>query len=311
VKYQDAAAFRMALEQRLKDGASDGAALSRARKRVAFDRLLVRLQAVAADRWVLKGGFALDLRLAARARSTKDVDIEWRAEEDELADTLLDAAEHDAGDFFVLAIERTGTPADRLGGAHRFRVTASLAGRPFETFLLDVGLRADDGAEVESLRTDDLLAFAGIGPIEIPAIPLELQIAEKLHAYTQTYEGGRGSTRVKDLVDLALIAELSSLDAATLRREIESIFGRRGVHTPPHGLSSPPPEWALPYGRLAEEVGVSADLAAGHREAAAMLDPVLGGEITEGGWSPEAQAWSGKPDRIARVDREASGRGLR
>jgi hypothetical protein len=44
VKYQDAAAFRMALEQRLKDGARDGAELSRERKRVAFDRLLVRLQ---------------------------------------------------------------------------------------------------------------------------------------------------------------------------------------------------------------------------------------------------------------------------
>ena len=151
MRYQDAAAFRMALEQRLKDGAGDGAALSRDRKRVAFDRLLVRLQAVATDRWVLKGGFALDLRLAARARSTKDVDIEWRAAEDELADTLLDAADHDAGDFFALSIERTGTPADRLGGAHRFRVSTSLAGRPFETFILDVGLRVDEGSGAETL----------------------------------------------------------------------------------------------------------------------------------------------------------------
>jgi hypothetical protein len=292
VKYQDAVAFRMALEQRLKDGAGDGAELSRNRKRVAFDRLLVRLQAVAADRWVLKGGFALDLRLASRARSTKDVDIEWRAEEDELADTLLDAAEHDAGDFFALAIERTATPADRLGGAHRFRVSASLAGRPFETFLLDVGLRADDTAGVETLRTDDLLGFAGIEPIGIPAIPLELQIAEKLHAYTQTYEGGRGSSRVKDLVDLALIAELASLDATTLRREIESIFSRREAHSPPRSLPSPPLAWALPFGRLAEQVGLSTELLAGHREAATMLDPVLQGKVTDGEWSPAGRVWA-------------------
>jgi Nucleotidyl transferase AbiEii toxin, Type IV TA system len=290
MKYQDAAAFRMALEQRLKDGARDGAELSRDRKRVAFDRLLVRLQAVAADRWMLKGGFALDLRLAARARSTKDVDIEWRAEEGELADTLLDAADHDAGDFFVLSIERTTAPADRLGGAHRFRVSASLAGRPFETFLLDVGLRADDTAGVETLRTDDLLVFAGIESIEIPAISIELQIAEKLHAYTQTYEGGRASTRVKDLVDLVLIAELSSLDAVTLRREIESVFERRGAQAP-SSLSSPAPDWALPFGRLAEEVGISADLDAGHQDAAAMLDPVLGGKVTDGEWSRSGRAW--------------------
>ncbi len=296
MRYGDARAFRMALEQRLKDGAGDGADLNRNRKRVAFDRLLVRLQVVAADRWVLKGGFALDLRLAARARSTKDVDIEWRAAEDELADTLLDAADHDAGDFFVLSIERGGTPADRLGGAHRFRVSASLAGRPFEAFVLDVGLRADDSAGVETLRTDDFLAFAEIEPIEIPAVPLELQIAEKLHAYTQTYEGGRASTRVKDLVDLALIAELSPLDAVTLRREIESVFDRREAQAP-HSLPSPPPGWALPFGRLAEEVGISAELAAGHREAAAMLDPVLGGEITIGEWRPVERAWSGEARR--------------
>lgn len=292
MKYQDAAAFRMALEQRLKDRAGDGSSLSRDRKRVAFDRLLVRLQAVAADRWVLKGGFALDLRLAARARSTKDVDIEWRAAADELADTVLDAAEHDAGDFFVLAIERTGTPADRLGGAHRFRVAASLAGRPFETFLLDVGLRDDEAGGSDTLRTDDFLAFAGIEPIGIPAIPLELQVAEKLHAYTQTYEGGRTSTRVKDLVDLALVAELSPLDAATLRREIDSNFDHRGTHSPPKALPSPPPEWALPFRRLAEEVGISTELAAGHRDAAAMLDPVLEGEITRGKWSPDDRSWS-------------------
>ena len=42
----------------------------RDRKRVAFDRLLARLAATAPDRWLLKGGFALDLRLAERARST-------------------------------------------------------------------------------------------------------------------------------------------------------------------------------------------------------------------------------------------------
>jgi hypothetical protein len=179
----------------------------------------------------------------------------------------------------------------RFGGAHRFRVSASLAGRPFETFLLDVGLRADDRAGVETLRTDDLLAFAGIEPIGIPAISIELQIAEKLHAYTQTYEGGRGSTRVKDLVDLALIAELTSPDATTLRREVESIFSRREAHSPPRSLPSPPPDWALPFGRLAEEVGLSTELVVGHREAAAMLDPVLEGKVIDGEWSPAGREW--------------------
>jgi hypothetical protein len=183
VKYRDETAFRQALQQRLKDRADgDGALLVRNRKRVAFDRLLARLLAVVPEQWLLKGGFALDLRLATRARSTKDVDIEWRDEETELLDVLLDAANYDAGDFFEFAIERAGVPEDRLGGSHRFRVSVSLAGRSFESFLLDVGFRSDDGLEAETLRTDDLLGFAEIEPVEVQAVPLELQVAEKLHA---------------------------------------------------------------------------------------------------------------------------------
>jgi Nucleotidyl transferase AbiEii toxin, Type IV TA system len=292
MKYDDASAFRQALEQRLKDRAGeDGARLVRDRKRVAFDRLLARLLAVANKQWLLKGGFALDLRLTARARSTKDIDIEWRASEEELLDALLDAASHDAGDFFAFAVERAGVPEDQLGGSHRFRITASLAGRPFETFLLDVGFRADDGLTVESLRTEDLLGFAGIEPIEVDAVPLELQVAEKLHAYTRTYEGGRTSTRPKDLIDLALISELSQLDAAALRSEIKTIFALRDTHSAPKALPPPPAEWAMPFRRLAKEVGVPEELAAGHRDAAALLDPILDREITNGRWSPTQRHW--------------------
>lgn len=292
MRYRDATAFRTALEQRLKDrAAGDGARLVRDRKRVVFDRLLARLLRVAGGRWLLKGGFALDLRLAARARSTKDVDIEWRAEEGELLDTLLDAAGYDAGDFFVFAIERAGEPEDRDGGSYRFRVSASLAARPFETFLLDVGFRPDDEIATETLRTDGLLGFAGIEPVEVEAVPLEQQVAEKLHAYTRTYEGRRTSTRTKDLVDLALIAELSTLDAAALHREIETIFNLRKTHAAPGALPPPPADWAVPFRRLAEEVGVPAELRAGHRDAAALLDPILGDEAIAGQWEPTQGRW--------------------
>jgi hypothetical protein len=59
VRYRDAAAFRQALEQRLRThAAGDAARLTRNRKRVAFDRLLARLNETAPDRWLLKGGFA-------------------------------------------------------------------------------------------------------------------------------------------------------------------------------------------------------------------------------------------------------------
>ena len=88
--------------------------------------------------------------------------------------------------------------------------------------------------------------FAEIEPVEVQAVPLELQVAEKIHAYTRVYEGGRTSTRTKDLIDLVLIAELSQLDAAGLRYEIATIFELRGTHPIPASLPPPPAEWAVP-----------------------------------------------------------------
>lgn len=107
MRYQTATAFRQALEERLKTrSGGDAARIARDRKRVVFDRLLARLLIVSPGNWLLKGGFALDLRLADRARTTKDVDIEWHDDEEQLLETLIDATGRDIGDFFEYAIER-------------------------------------------------------------------------------------------------------------------------------------------------------------------------------------------------------------
>jgi Nucleotidyl transferase AbiEii toxin, Type IV TA system len=292
MRYRDAAAFRQALEQRLKTrAAGDAARLARERKRVVFDRLLARLAVAAPDRWLLKGGFALELRLAERARATKDVDLDWQAAEEELLDALIAATAHDAGDFFQYAVERSGVPEDRLGGSHRFRVAASLAARPFETFTLDIGIRSNERVQPERLTTPDVLAFADIEPVTVPALPVELHLAEKLHAYTRTYEGARPSTRAKDLVDLALIAELSTPHAASLRGAIDATFARRDTHPVPAKLPAAPEDWRVPFRQLAEAVGVPTELAAAHGDAAALIDPILTDQVRAGTWEPGAHRW--------------------
>ena len=73
MKYKTSAAFRQALDARIQStNENTGMPLSRLRKLVAFDRFLVRLFHDQPDDWVLKGGFALQLRLGKRARTTKD-----------------------------------------------------------------------------------------------------------------------------------------------------------------------------------------------------------------------------------------------
>jgi hypothetical protein len=76
--YTTAGALRRALEERLKrTSQTDQTDINRLRRQVSFDRLLARLFHHHSVPWVLKGGYALELRFKA-ARSTIDIDLTMR-----------------------------------------------------------------------------------------------------------------------------------------------------------------------------------------------------------------------------------------
>jgi hypothetical protein len=149
-RYATAAAFRRALEDRLKDIAGkEGVDLQRLRRQVAFDRLLARLFQVGpplALPWVLKGGYAMELRIKA-ARTTKDIDLTMggvsNSDKENLAmlEKLQEAAAFGGDDFFVYTIGEPISDLDAApyGGA-RFPVEARVDGRVFVGFHLDVGI---------------------------------------------------------------------------------------------------------------------------------------------------------------------------
>lgn len=230
MRYATASAFRIALETRLLARARESnVSIVRLRKTVVFERLLARLLVVAPGRWHLKGALALDFRRGPGTRATKDMDL--GRDDDEAASTAdFRAAESaDLGDWFVFAIARSGA-LDRIadGAAVRYQVTATLAGRPFERVTVDIGFGGSPPAP-DALRGPDLLAFADIAPLTIPALPLERHVAEKLHAYTRDYGGDRQNTRVKDLVDLVLIQAMATFEAASLRAALEATFAARAT----------------------------------------------------------------------------------
>jgi len=294
MRYASAPPFRQALETRLGAASrSGGPSLARLRKGVVFDRLLARLVAVAPDRWILKGALALDYRFGDRTRTTRDIDLAVAGDEASATADLLAAQAADLGDFFSFAIERTGN-LDRVAddAAVRYHVVAELAGRTFDAFVLDVGFDPPTGVEPDRLHGPDLLAFAGIDPVVVPALPLEFGVAEKVHAYTRSYgDRSLASTRVKDLVDLVLIAGEAGLDARRLREAFEVTFGRRATHPLPARLPRPPADWRVPYGRMARDIGLEPDLDAGHDLAASLVDPVLTGEVVAGTWDPATRGW--------------------
>jgi hypothetical protein len=72
--YATAAAFKQALETRLRSSSSSGADFARRRQLLVFDRFLARITRELGDTVMLKGGLVVELRVE-RARTTKDVDL--------------------------------------------------------------------------------------------------------------------------------------------------------------------------------------------------------------------------------------------
>jgi hypothetical protein len=232
---------------------------------------------VARDRWALKGGFALETILGGRARVSVDMDADhlWGAEAARV--DLQRAAIAEVNDHFGFAL--TGTEELRAGSvalAVRYKLESSLAGRVFEPLQVDVSIDAPDPWDARPARRPGLLTEVGLAPIEVWLVPLERQVAEKLHAYTRTYASG-GTTRARDLVDLLLIREHVRLDPEELRGAIQHVFDRRATHAVPERLPLPARGLAVAYRREAEQVKLVSRIEDAHRLLADWLDPVLAG----------------------------------
>jgi len=103
-------------------------------------RFLSRLFSQSLGKWVVKGGFALQLRLGANARTTKDIDLLALGEATEIYRHLREAGGIDLGDWFAFEVMDTPhTDIDDIGGL-RYRLHSLLDGRTFERFHIDVGI---------------------------------------------------------------------------------------------------------------------------------------------------------------------------
>ena len=264
--YKTGPAFRTALEERLAQIARrESIDLQRLRRQVAFDRFLVRLANAPQSPWVLKGGYAMELRYR-KARSTKDLDFTMRSAPPTLpaADSVLEvvreAAAADLGDFFTFRIGKATSDLEGAPyGGSRYPVEAVLGGRTFARFHLDVGVGDLVMEPAETMQCRDWLGFASIPPAAVVMISPEQQFAEKLHAYTLPRLGTPNS-RVRDLVDMLLLIESKALSIEKTKAAIAGTFGRRNTHPLPSILQPPRKEWEKPFSALAAECELHTDL---------------------------------------------------
>jgi hypothetical protein len=236
--------MRTALEERLKRVSRDeGIDLQRLRRQVAFDRYLARLFQEANSNWVLKGGYAMELRFQT-ARTTKDLDFTVRTapagRDDAVRRQLQDAGAVEAGDYFTFRVGEAMMDLDGApSGGARYPVESILGGRTFVKFHLDVGVGDVVLDPLEPAEMRDWLGFAGVAPPTVWMIQREQQFAEKLHAYTLPRTAAPNS-RVRDLVDLVLLIQSHTMDSSRVRQALRATFDRRATHAMPKDLNPPP-----------------------------------------------------------------------
>ena len=267
--YPTAQGFRRALLAQLRKRASEQQVdPQRLQSLVSFDRFLARLFDHEQAPWLVKGGYAMELRLHGRARATKDIDLSIPHAQalnridldlvEAVRELLQDAAGRDLNDYFTFLV---GEPKQELDGppyaGARFKIDARIGGESFHTFQLDVSVGDALVGTAEWRTGEPYLEFAGIAPVRVPVLPAEQQFAEKLHALTPP-RGGQLNTRVKDLADLVLLIEMGRMDTGLLATCVRATFARRSTHDLPHTLDALPQAWSERYAAFAEECGLRA-----------------------------------------------------
>ena len=243
---------------------------------LAMDRFLARLlETTPWGSWVLKGGYANQLRAPLEARFTQDVDLKIDAPLSEAHHILRIAAAVDLDDLFSYELVGESQQLDGPpGGGLRFRIRANLAGIEFAQFGADINSKDAVIGELERHRSDPFVVKLGFASSEFPVYPRAQQFAEKLHAYTRPRS--MENTRAKDLADMIWFIERYTFSTDDLIDSAVATFGRRSSHPWPPIIPNPPASWAQPYTALRNELKIDpATTEAAKDVLLAFLEPVL------------------------------------
>lgn len=202
--------------------------------------------------FVARGGVAMELRLGLEARATQDFDTTFRASVETMLTSLDQALAEPYGGF---QLTRTEVEYENARGFTKLRIRLAYRGRSWQSILLE--MMPSDGswaAEIEMVPAIDISEFGLDGPDAIPCIPIRYQIAQKIHACTETLENGKPNDRSRDLIDLLLLRALvPDGTLPSVRDACIETFKIRTNHTWPPTLTVPE-HWADQYAEEAREL---------------------------------------------------------
>ncbi len=215
--------------------------------------LIERAQGASQPDFLIKGGVALELRLGGRARATRDLDVTLARDDKLLIDVVESALQ---SEFEGFTFRRKGEPYVMPNNALRVEIAIQYMGRSWSTTQLDVTTNELETLNIEYINAISLGPFGLTGPERLPCLTLPYQIAQKMHAVSESRPQGRDNDRVRDMVDLLLLRGGGCItDLAAVRVACQRVFDLRGTHSWPPAFE-PPEWWAAEFERSASEVGL-------------------------------------------------------
>jgi predicted nucleotidyltransferase component of viral defense system len=269
----------------------DGVVPRRIHLVVAIDRLLVRLLEAAPGRWVVKGGYANQLRRPDDARFTEDLDLKIETAIETAAELLASGFAVDLADDFSYEVATSPAPLEGPpGGGLRFVVVVRLAGTELVRFKVDVSAADVVVGGLESYLSDPVVERLGFRRSRFPVYPVNQHVAEKLHALTLPRDVE--NTRARDLVDLVWFVRHFTFRSESLAIACIATFERRATHPWPPVIDVPPESWTRPYATWRAQLDLPEPTPA---EAAAairrFIEPVYFG-VAGLAWNLSGQEWT-------------------
>jgi len=149
-------------------------------------------------------------------------------------------------------------------------------------------------ASATAFRTALRDRFAAIAKAET-RFPLPDHVADKFTAILGTHVRGEtvtGSSRVKDLVDIALIATTQQISGPALRTAVLAGAAHRNLSLPDAFAVSDEAVWRRGYPQSAADApGPAPTFDEAVSLACALLNPVLKGPVS-GNWDPATASWT-------------------
>ena len=204
----------------------DAIAIRRQRRWIAITALIELFQQGKNEglipAFLVKGGFALELRFRKEARASRDLDLVVPLSPEQVLDAVVRVLRLNWSGF---RFSIKGEP-ERREHSYKFEVNASYKSVAWSTF--EVELVFDEITDLEIVEPPNLESYGLLSARGVPCMTACEQIAQKLHAVSDAAEN-----RPRDLIDIYLCATRLAPDVVELRSACVRKFDKRATHSWP------------------------------------------------------------------------------